>query len=32
MNKKREYPKDKIAELATNTNNKSIEDLYGGIH
>jgi alpha/beta superfamily hydrolase len=27
-NKKREYLKDKINELATNSNNKNIRDLY----
>jgi hypothetical protein len=31
-NKKREYPKDKINELATNSNNKNIRDLYRGIN
>jgi uncharacterized protein YaaR (DUF327 family) len=29
-NKKREYLKDKINELATNSNNKNIRDLYTG--
>jgi hypothetical protein len=29
-NKKREYLKDKINELATNTKNKNIRDLYRG--
>jgi hypothetical protein len=31
-NKKREYLKDKINELATNSKNKNIEDLYRGIN
>jgi hypothetical protein len=31
-NKKREYLKDKINELATNSKNKSIRDLYRGIN
>jgi hypothetical protein len=31
-NKKREYLKDKIDELATNSKNKNIRDLYGGIN
>jgi hypothetical protein len=31
-NKKREYLKDKINELATNTKNKNIRDLYRGIN
>jgi hypothetical protein len=31
-NKKREYLKDKINELAININNKNIRDLYGGIN
>jgi hypothetical protein len=31
-NKKREYLKDKINELATNSKNKNIRDLYRGIH
>jgi chemotaxis methyl-accepting protein methylase len=31
-NKKREYLKDKINELATNSNNKNIRDLYRGIN
>jgi hypothetical protein len=30
-NKKREYLKDKIDELATNSTNKNIRDLYRGI-
>jgi hypothetical protein len=30
-NKKREYLKDKINELATNNKNKNIRDLYRGI-
>jgi hypothetical protein len=30
--KKREYIKDKINELATNSNNRNIRDLYKGIH
>jgi wobble nucleotide-excising tRNase len=30
-NKKREYLKDKISELATNSKNKNIRDLYRGI-
>jgi hypothetical protein len=30
-NKKREYLKDKINELATNSKNKNIRDLYRGI-
>jgi hypothetical protein len=30
-NKKKEYLKDKINELATNSNNKNIRDLYRGI-
>jgi hypothetical protein len=30
-NKKREYLKDKINELATNSKNKNITDLYRGI-
>jgi chemotaxis methyl-accepting protein methylase len=30
-NKKREYLKDKIDELATNSKNKNIRDLYRGI-
>jgi hypothetical protein len=30
-NKKREYLKDKILELATNSKNKNIRDLYRGI-
>jgi hypothetical protein len=32
MNKKREYLKDKINELATNSKNKHIRDLYRGIN
>jgi hypothetical protein len=31
-NKKRKYLKDKIKELATNSKNKNIRDLYRGIH
>jgi glucan phosphorylase len=31
-NKKREYLKDKINELATNSRNKNIRDLYRGIN
>jgi hypothetical protein len=31
-NKKREYLNDKINELATNSKNKNIGDLYGGIN
>jgi hypothetical protein len=31
-NKKREYLKDKINELATNNKNKNIRDLYRGIN
>jgi hypothetical protein len=31
-NKKREYLKDKISELATNSKNKNIRDLYRGIN
>jgi hypothetical protein len=31
-NKKREYLNDKINELATNSKNKNIRDLYGGIN
>jgi hypothetical protein len=31
-NKKREYQKDKINELATNSKNKDIRKLYRGIH
>jgi hypothetical protein len=31
-NKKREYLKDKIDELATNSKNKKIRDLYRGIN
>jgi hypothetical protein len=31
-NKKREYLKDNINELATNSKNKNIRDLYRGIH
>jgi hypothetical protein len=31
-NKKREYLKDKINELATNSNNKNMRDLYRGIN
>jgi hypothetical protein len=31
-NKKREYLKDKIKELATNSKNKNIRDLYKGIN
>jgi hypothetical protein len=31
-NKKREYMKDKINELATNSKNKNIRDLYRGIN
>jgi hypothetical protein len=31
-NKKREYLKEKINELAMNSNNKNIRDLYRGIH
>jgi chemotaxis methyl-accepting protein methylase len=31
-NKKREYMKDKINELATNNKNKNIRDLYGGMN
>jgi hypothetical protein len=31
-NKKREYLKDKINELATNGKNKNIRHLYGGIN
>jgi hypothetical protein len=30
-NKKKEYPKDKIIELAANSKNKNIRDLYRGI-
>jgi hypothetical protein len=30
-NKKGEYQKDKINELATNSKNKNIRDLYSGI-
>jgi hypothetical protein len=32
MYKKREYLKDKINELATNSKNKNIRDLYRGIN
>jgi hypothetical protein len=32
MNKKREYMKDKINELETNSKNKNIRDLYRGIN
>jgi hypothetical protein len=31
-NKKREYLKDKISELAMNSKNKNIRDLYRGIN
>jgi hypothetical protein len=31
-NKKREYLKDKINELETNSKNKNIRDLYGGVN
>jgi hypothetical protein len=31
-NKKREHLKDKIKELATNSKNKNIRDLYRGIN
>jgi hypothetical protein len=31
-NKKREYLKDKINELATNSKNKNLRDLYRGIN
>jgi hypothetical protein len=31
-NKKREYPKDKINELATSSKNKNIKDLYREIN
>jgi hypothetical protein len=31
-NKKREYLKDKINEIATNSKNKNIRDLYRGIN
>jgi hypothetical protein len=31
-NKKREYMKDKIDELATNSKNKNVRDLYTGIN
>jgi hypothetical protein len=31
-NKKRQYLKDKIDELATNSKNKNIRDLYSGIN
>jgi hypothetical protein len=31
-NKKKEYMKDKIDELATNSKNKNIRDLYRGIN
>jgi hypothetical protein len=31
-NKKSEYPKDGINELATNSKNKNIRDLYRGIN
>jgi hypothetical protein len=31
-NKKREYKKDKMNELVTNSNNKIIRDLYKGIN
>jgi hypothetical protein len=31
-NKKREYLKDKISELATSSKNKNIRDLYRGIN
>jgi CRISPR/Cas system CSM-associated protein Csm5 (group 7 of RAMP superfamily) len=31
-NKKRQYMKDKINELAMNSNNKNIRDLYRGIN
>jgi hypothetical protein len=31
-NKKREYLKDKIDELATNSKNKKVRDLYRGIN
>jgi hypothetical protein len=31
-NKKRQYLKDKINELAMNSKNKNIRDLYGGIN
>jgi hypothetical protein len=31
-NKKREYLKDEINELGTNSKNKTITDLYIGIH
>jgi hypothetical protein len=32
MNKKRKYLKDKINEIATNSKNKNIRDLYRGIN
>jgi hypothetical protein len=32
INKRREYLKDKINELATNSKNKKIRDLYRGIN
>jgi Fe-S cluster assembly ATPase SufC len=31
-NKKREYLKDKVNELATNSKNKNLRDLYRGIN
>jgi predicted NACHT family NTPase len=31
-NKKRKYLKDRIDEIATNSNNKNIRDLYRGIN
>jgi hypothetical protein len=31
-NKNREYLKDKLNELATNSKNKNIRELYGGIN
>jgi uncharacterized NAD(P)/FAD-binding protein YdhS len=31
-NKKRDYLKDKISELATKSKNQNIRDLYGGIN
>jgi hypothetical protein len=30
-NKKREYMKDKIDELATNSKNKNVKDMYRGV-
>jgi hypothetical protein len=31
-NKKKEYPKDIINELATNSKNNNMRDLYGGVN